>query len=371
MSRWLTLRLALPFLACVSLAATPGSAQKSPQSPGIDRPIVVNCAEGGSIQRALLMFPQRTEQIQIEVHGFCEEAVDISRSVVIRGTDPATDGITGPASIGNRTGLVVVFGVTGFGLPGEEMVRLENLTVKDSPNLGVTVNLAQVGLTDVVIRDNNYGLLAFTGGHVTANSITVSGNRNAGILVSGGNLRCNGCTVSGNGVVNVNAPEVGVSSGQLFLNGTTVNGRNGLRASNGSDLFVTGGSVTAVQWALNIQSAGRAFLQNDAQLNGGVFCGARGLLDSRRGQGTTGLNQVSTTGGNQITNGCFLLAGPGTTTFVGPTTVSVGSYVATEGGNQAIVTFAQLGCTTGGKVTTAGGSIVVNSVPGIPAVCGV
>ena len=385
MSRSLPRQFALPFLVCLSLAAAPMWAQRPDNDRqqrhpdddrhegGPDRTIAVDCTQGGSIQRALQRFPERTEPITIEVHGFCEGPIDISRQVVIRGTNPATDGITGGASLGNRTGLVVVYGVSGFGLAGAESVRFEHLTIKDSPNLGLTVNVAQVGLSDVVIRDNhNHGMLAFGAAYIFGDHVTATGNGGSGFLTSGGQIRCDTCDISGNGVVNATAPAINAGPGQTFLWNSTVIGFNGIVVANGGELFLTGGSVTATQRALNIQSAGLAFLQNNAQLSGGVFCGAQGLLDSRRGTGTNGLTQTSTGSGgsNQITYGCLFLAGAGTTTFAGQTTVSVGSYVGTDGGNQAIVQFSALNCLTGGKVTTNGGSIIVNNVPGIPAACG-
>ena len=95
-------RFALPTLLCLAAATTPLWAQR-PDNPGqtaqADRPIKVDCAQGGSINRALEMFADRTDRITIEISGFCQEALVISRKVLIRGTNPSTDGITGPAAL--------------------------------------------------------------------------------------------------------------------------------------------------------------------------------------------------------------------------------------------------------------------------------
>ena len=130
-------------------------------------------------------------------------------------------------------------------------------------------------------------------------------------------------------------------------------------------------SSIAVTTRAVIALAGRFHFQNDVQVTGGIICGLQSYIDSRRGAGTMGLHQLSNAGvSNQILNGCFLLAGPGTTVLTGQTVVGAGAYVGTEGPpNATTLTFGSLGCSNGGKVTTTGGTIFVGTVPGVPVGC--
>lgn len=334
------------------------------------QPIRVDCTRGESLQRALDGFPERTEQITIEIHGLCQEQIGISRKVIIRGTDPATDGITGPADLGIETGLVVIFGISGFGTPGSEMVRLEHLTVTGSPGIGITVNNAQVGLTNVRVTHNRHGLIAFSGAFVYARDLASSDNSATGVYGAGGNINCNNCQITNNG--SLGGPSVIGAGSRVFLNNPTITGLVGVQAAGGGEILIVGGSIHVTHRAANAASGGRLFFQNDVQLSGSVICSLQGALDSRKGSGTIGLNQLTTASGgsNQIANGCFFLAGPGTTNFAGQTVVGAGGYVGTEGPpGQTTVKFTQLGCSNGGKVTTTGGTIVVNNVAGIPAGC--
>lgn len=358
-------------LSTASVSAQRGIGVGLANAPGITQPTHVDCDAGESLQAAIDAAPLSTAQITIDIHGFCQEQITIERKVLIRGTNSQTDGIAGPSSMGNNTALVVVYGVNGFGRVGSETVRFEHLTIKDSSNIGLSVNLSQLGLDDVTIRNNgNIGLAGFTGSFVAATNLSVTDNTGSG-LFSRSNLSCRDCVVTGNGGAN-SAGIAADLSGKIVLSTTTLTSTTGLRASSGGEIVMFGGTISATQRAISVQSAGRVFIQDGTQVTGSVVCSAQGFLDSRRGLGTAGLIQTSTASGgnNQITNGCLFLAGPGTTTLAGQTTVSVGSYAATEGGNQAVVRYNSLNCSTGGKVTTTGGSIFVNNVPGIPVSCG-
>ena len=337
---------------------------------GPNRPIQVDCTAGESLARALQMFPERTDQITIQIHGFCQEAVDITRKVIIQGTDPQIDGISGPASLGNRTAMVVVYGVNGFGLTGSESVRLENLTVMGSPNIGVSVDNAQLGLTNVVIRDNSgIGMVIFPLGSGYAMNVIVQDNHRTGVLTASGSFNCVSCTLTNNGPTEWQANVNG--AGRATFTNTTMTGNKGVASSQAGQMNVYGGSIAAANRAAEITNGGQVFFQGDAMLTGALFCSTQGVLDSRKGAGSNGFTQLSNAGGgnNAILNGCVFLAASGTTTLSGSTTVGAGSITATENGNSAIVRFNALTCSNGGKVTTTSGQIFVNSVLGIPASC--
>lgn len=374
MSRSLPRRLALPTLLILAMAPVPMSAQRPDnpgQAAGADRPIMVDCAQGGSINRALEMFADRTDQITIEISGFCQEALVISRKVLIRGTNPSTDGITGPAVLPSSS-LINVHGVNGFGPPGLEVVRFEHLSIVNSPSLGITVNTAQLGLSDVTISGHaNQAMLAFQGGSIYGDHVRIIDNNNIGLNGAGGAIRCTDCELTNN---NPGGGPAAVSSlgSNVFLINPTITGRSGVQAVSGGRMQMMGGTINVQTRAVNAQLAGQVLFSDDVQVTGSVSCSVHGVIDSRQGQGSFGLHQLSmaSVGNNLIANGCFMMAGPGTTVLAGHTWVSVGAYVGTEGGPTAVVQFNALSCLTGGKVTTNGGTIYVNNVAGIPAACG-
>ncbi len=358
----------------LAAAATDVSAQRGigvglANAPGLNQPTRVDCTQGESLQAALDAVPQNTDQITIELHGFCAEPIHVTRKVIIRGTDPQTDGIAGP-STGNSSALVSVHGINDFWRTGIQTVRFEHLTIKDSSNIGLSINISQLGLDDVVIRNNaNIGLGAFPGSFVSATNTTITDNGGSGIL-SQGRISCANCSVSGNGP-NGAAAVAADQAGKIFLIDTSIQGTAGIQAVSSGEVTMFGGSITAAARAANILSGGHVFFQNGTLISGSVQCSLQGLLDSRRGAGTAGFTQTSNAAGgnNVISNGCVFLAGPGTTTLTGTTIVTAGGFVATEG-SPALTTvkFSALGCSAGGKVT--GATITVNNVPGIPAGCG-
>ena len=246
-------------------------------------------------------------------------------------------------------------------------------TIKDSANSGLSINLSQLGLDDVVIRNNaNIGLGAFSGSFVSATNTTITDNGGSGVL-SQGRFSCAGCTVSGNGMSSPSGlPGIAADqAGKIILINTTISGTVGLQAQSSGEVTMIGGSISAATRAAVIQNGGHMFFQSGTVISGSVQCSLQGLLDSRRGAGTAGFTQTSNApgGNNVLSNGCVFLAGQGTTTLTGTTFVNAGGFVATEG-SPALTTvkFGALSCASGGKVT--GATITVNNVPGIPAGCG-
>ena len=378
-------QLALPTLLCLALATASVTAQhpdadrgqgregQEHHEGGPDRPIRVDCAHGGSIGRALEQFPERTDSITIEISGFCEEALVISRKVILRGSDPNTDGISGPPTLPlTTTALINVHGVSGFGTSGYEVVRFEHLSIVGSPNLGLAVNTAQLGLSDVTISHHtNQAMLAFQGGSIYGDHVRIVDNNNIGLNGAGGHINCVDCELTNNNPGGGPAAVVNAGSTVILLN-AAITGRAGVQAVGGGNLLMIGGTINAQTRAVSAQQAGQLQFRDNVQVTGSVICSVQGLIDSRQGPTTFGLHQLSNASGgnNQITNGCFMMAGPGTTILTGQTTVSVGAYVGTEGGPAAVLKFGALSCSTGGKVTTTGGNVSVNNVPGIPAPCG-
>jgi hypothetical protein len=262
--------------------------------------------------------------------------------------------------------------VNGFGTPGLEVVRFEHLSIVNSPNLGITVNAAQLGLSDVTISGHaNQALLAFQGGNIYGDHVRIIDNNNIGLNGAGGVIKCTDCELINNNPGGGPAAVSGLGS-NVFLINATITGRSGVQAVSGGRVQLMGGTISVQTRAVSAQLAGQVLFSDDVQVTGSVMCSVQGVIDSRQNTAAFGLHQLSTASGgfNQISNGCFLMAGPGTTVLAGQTYVSVGAYVGTDGGPGPVVRFNALSCLTGGKVTTNGGSIYVNNVPGIPAACG-
>ena len=329
------------------------------------RTVSVDCTDGGSIQRALARFPE-ADQLVINVHGVCRERVEIRRRVLLRGSDPATDGITGPASLDGYGYLVSVFHVPGIGQTGNDAVMFEHLSITGSPVSGMGVVGTEVSLSDVVVSHNvREGVTAYGGSIIFLNSTTVSDNGTVGVFaVGGGHIQCTDCQLTNN----LGSQARADSGAAALLVDTQVTGQTGVVAPGG-EVTVRGGSVTTTALALSIGRGGRMFINDGTEVSGTVACDSQGLLDSRATPATTvGMTQVAlSVGGNRITNGCVAIAGAGTTTFVGATTINAASHATVMGGGTLKV--GALSCVNGGKASTQGGTLLVNNVPGVPAAC--
>jgi hypothetical protein len=89
----------------VLVVAFAGAARAAgPQGAGSSGGPVVDCARGGSINRALAAAPANTP-VTIRVKGTCREAVTVARDKVTLQGASATAGITAPTDNGNALTL--------------------------------------------------------------------------------------------------------------------------------------------------------------------------------------------------------------------------------------------------------------------------
>lgn len=193
--------------------------------------IAVDCAAGGSINEAL---KQPADELTVEISGFCDEIVDLSRSnVTLRGSDPLTDGIHASASLPYNS-AILVRGVAGG-------VALENLSLTGAM-AGFSINDSfGVHLTNCRLENSSY-----TGGFVSSAQVNmtdtvVSGNGNTGIRVGGGShLGSTGCTIEANGTDGLGTGiRVGRGS-ELFLTDSAVEGKRAILVEFGSRVYGKG-----------------------------------------------------------------------------------------------------------------------------------
>lgn len=339
-----------------------------------DRTVRVNCHRGQSLQRAIDRVPGRVDPLVIEIRGFCEGPIQVRRPLVIRGLSPDSDGITVPAD-GDSQGqaaLVEVFDVPGLNAFAANGVQFESIGIQLSPAIGLLVTDSSVGLTNVDIRGGEQDALFASGSSVVvANDTSIHDNAGNGMVVRGARVICNGCDLTNNGTTGDRWGVNAMTGASVVLNGTTITGRFGVRATV-SEVIQGGGHVNALVRAHLANRGGHITFQNDAQVTGDIWCNAQSSLTTNgQGAGTFGLNQLATTPGsfNFMSLGCAVLSGvPGTTNFAGMTRFGPDAHVAANNG--ATIAFEQLGCYAGGTATwVIPGVITVNGVPGVDPGC--
>lgn len=165
------------------LAALAGAAPSS-------KTIRVDCGHGKTIQQALA---HPAEQLVIEISGFCQEQVEITRhNVTLIGTDPATDGITGPAGEDTivQRALVRVIDARN--------VRFENLSITGSEARGLEGrDAAFIDVVNCRVTGNGFrGIQAYNGASIAVADSVIANHDNIDLLTySGGLISCTHCTV--------------------------------------------------------------------------------------------------------------------------------------------------------------------------------
>ena len=185
---------------------------------GGPRTVLVRCDRGQTIGRAL---KKPGAPLVVEVRGFCDEDVVISRDdVVLRGADPLADGVRGVG-----TGTSSLDGV--IEVRGARDVTLENLTVTGGDRSGIALDRADnVTVGNCRVRDNGTrGLVANYSSNIIVTDTAIA--KNGQLEISAFNSRplsCTRCTID--------ASQRGV-------------------AASGSDLNLTSSSVTSPVGALS------------------------------------------------------------------------------------------------------------------------
>jgi parallel beta-helix repeat protein len=214
--------------ATAPAAARPAHVQSPPH--GGPRTVTVRCALGQSIRRAL---EKQGSPLVVEVRGSCHEDVVIARDdVVLRGADPASDGVRGVGpGTSSLDGVIEVRGARD--------VAIENLTVTGGDHSGIAVDKSDnVTIRNCRVRDNG------TRGLVASYS--------TGVFVFDTTFRNNGL-----------AELRPFDSRPVWCTGCTIDAsQNGVLAA-GSDVSLTATSVTAPSLALAVFD-GVAFVTGSA-----------------------------------------------------------------------------------------------------------
>ena len=259
--------------------------------------VAVDCTIGQKIQAAI---DREDGPLVVDVHGICEENVNIIRqNVTLRGVDPMTDGIDGVVASPQFAALRLRYVESG---------RVENLAIRNGPISGVSVAFSNLVLVNSRVTGHaGVGISAVQSSFVDATGTTISQNVGQGVNVqTASRLFCHGCDVEGNGGFAGSSQSGSVIS---FLN-SIVTGQRGLQAVDG---FVDIDCVTeksAHACGLNVTGrAVQAFGYGTAGLfGGGDFTGQVSAGDSAT---------VTLLGARQLATGQ-----PG----IGPVENSVGAF---------------------------------------------
>ncbi len=365
-------RLFIPVIAAFGLVTTLAPRPARAQAP--ERIVTVRCDNGASLQRRIDNFADEAaagrRRFVFEIHGFCAERVEIRYPLTLRGLDPSSSGITGPADLEGQVGLVQVLGVLGAPAAPPRTVQIDNLTIKDSPQTGLLIVNSEVGLDDVVIRNNfQDGLSVTSAGFVIANRATISDNRLNGInsRVSS-RVFCSDCVMDGNGVTTGAAAVTTSVGGLASLSNPAISGVNGLR-TNGGEIIQNGGTVAATGKSAFI-TRGHLTYQNNAQVSGDVWCEIGATVTMSGANNSTAFTQTATspTGYNSFATSCTVSVLLVNATFVGTTQITHRAHLGVVPTGSA--TLDTLNCYTGG--TAAAGNtapFVVGGIAGVPVAC--
>lgn len=281
------------------------------------RTIVVNCANGQTVNAALAQMAGRAAQLTIRVVGMCTEAVTIQRDdVTLRGMNPG-DGIAAPSPqdlavsvSGQRVTverLALQGGSSGLQLSGGSSVTASNLVISGAAS-GARVTLgSHLALSNSVIENNGVGIQASLGARITlidttihqhsfgvvlqssflsAFSSVIADSVIGGVSMSLGSTASlgNATIVENNGVLGMYA--VGGSSISLMDATIRGNGAGGVRLA---DVSVISGNPSASivangGWGVLCAPAPAVPQISEAIPNGGISLGAANVHGNTAGQ---------------------------------------------------------------------------------------
>ena len=259
------------FAVAALLLAAPALAANNGQGPPVTT-VRVDCDQGQSINKAL---ERPGQKLVVEISGFCNERVEFRRSnVTLIGTDPATDGITGPAlgDVAVDRALVRISDSRG--------VRLENLTITGSESRGLEgVSSAFLDIVNCrIVGNDGRGLQMGLGSAAFVEDSEIADNGDIEIITfSGGDVRCTRGAVSDDDgiavaalrgalmVFNDSTISTGGSVGVYSVEESTIYGTDSdvadatisLYSSTDAQIQWTGGQIDGSVWS---DFASRAYL---------------------------------------------------------------------------------------------------------------
>ena len=259
------------------------------------RTVRVDCSRGESINAALRHVADR---LVVEISGKCREAVVVSRAnVVLRGTDPAVDGLIGP--VGDFVSLLEIQGAAGLATTtGGGGVALENLSLAGGAYCGLFADDANVSLRNCLIADNNTGG-GCGGAHFARGSagriVNTTFLRNH-LFAADSSISCRNCTFAEHPF---GAFLVSGGAGHGTLVSSTITGGAGASAVLQGRLHILDSTIDVTQRAISVEQGGQARVIGGT-LSGQLVGDYGGLV---RLAGTT---QSANAFGNQFDHGTFL-----------------------------------------------------------------
>jgi hypothetical protein len=205
----------------ISLAILPIASAKT---------VSVDCTKGQKVQDAV---DKAVSPVTIEIHGICIENVNVvGKDVVLKGADPATDGIQGvndPAVTGALTLNKVVLG------------SILNLSISNGPRGGVALFDSQVDIQNCRMIGNAVtGLHVSAGSFATGTNITSSQNGSRGVQVQrASQFSCEGCRFENNASYAASA----LSGSTCLLADSLISGPFGLQSNAGGSVAELGCSA--------------------------------------------------------------------------------------------------------------------------------
>jgi hypothetical protein len=276
-------RYSLGFLACVFLITSASAGDKAPKEKAPpEATVFVDCNAGERINDALAT---SALNLTIEIDGICAEDVEIKRNnVTLRGDDPAEDTIRP-----DPDGLMR----TAIALRNVSAISIENLTLTGAFN-GIGINDSfSVNVTNCRLENNEFsgaivgtasGSVNFADTVVSASTPAADARLRLGIWVTNGsNARCFNCVIN--------------------------DYRESIKATVGSQLFVSGGSFVGTRGALDVFDNSSVYLEN-AVIDGRVRVETKSIARLRD------TSQSNTTLPNRSRNASSLVL-EGTTSLIG------------------------------------------------------
>jgi hypothetical protein len=228
----------------------------------------VDCANGGSIARALAMGDER-KPLVVVIRGTCAESVAITRSDVtlaagpggaIAGPDASADVVTVSANRVTIDGLAISGGREGVMAVAAGALAIRNTTVSGTGRSGIYLSAGtSARIAGSTVQGSPRDGVAIDSSSVVVVGSLVTGNGRFGVIVTnGGSARIgldslnatSGSAITGNGAYGLGASlggSVYVAMTEISGNGTdaaSVIGRGGVSVSGGVVTFIGGNTIS-------------------------------------------------------------------------------------------------------------------------------
>jgi len=268
-----------------------------PTQAQVTKTIQVDCAKGQTINKALRV---PAEELIIEISGICEEDVEINReNVILRGSDPALDGISGTA-----TGYVP--GIAVLTVRNVVRFRVENLAVLDGVGSGMRFSSTLAAeVVNCRVEGNAVAGIQAPHGQVFVTDTTVTGSAWGVMGFDSTYLECVRCTVTGNNFMGVGA----YSDARVQVSDSEISSPIGLYSAEASQLWVDDSTVEGTSQGISVIDGGQVTISG-SEVSGPISVESNGLVlfdDTDQIANSAGLNSLTVDATMELTSGSSLL----------------------------------------------------------------